>query len=76
MTDHTVHSYDDGSASNGVPTFHTSSPRLADDVQFLVQSLGGTATHSVRSDHRGFRDMHVLNVALPESMPISGYREN
>ena len=54
----------DGSASGGVASFHTSSPGLANDVIFLVQSLGGTATHNIKPDHRGFRDMHVIHMMM------------
>ncbi len=55
----------DGSASGGVASFHSSSAQLAADVRFVVESLGGTATHNVKPDHRGYRDMHVLHVCLP-----------
>lgn len=55
----------DGSASGGVASFHTASAGLAEDVRFLVQSLGGTATHNVKPDARGYRDMHVLHLCLP-----------
>lgn len=59
----------DGSASNGGnPTFHTCSRQLADDVRFLVQSLGGTASLNTRPDHRGFRDMYVIYLTLPDGM--------
>lgn len=59
----------DGSASNkGYPTFHTCSKQLADDVRFIVQSLGGTANLNVRPDHRGFRDMYVIYMVLPDDM--------
>lgn len=55
----------DGSAANsGAKSFHTSSPFLADDVKFLVQSLGGTATVNIKKDARGFRDQHVLHLNL------------
>lgn len=54
----------DGSASGGVASYHTCSARLADDVRFLVQSLGGTATLNVKPDHRGYRDMYVLHLSL------------
>lgn len=59
----------DGSASNGgSASFHTSSPRLAEDVRFLVQALGGTATINTKPDKRGHRDQHVLHIAL--NMPV------
>lgn len=54
----------DGSASGGVASFHTCSQRLAEDVRFLVQAHGGTATLNVKQDRRGFRDMYVLHIAL------------
>ncbi len=66
----------DGSASGGVASFHTCSVRLADDVIFIVQSLGGTATHNVKSDRRGYRDMHVLHLAMPDGMcPFNSARK-
>ena len=55
----------DGSASGGTCTFHTCSKELADDVRFIVQSLGGAASLNVKPDHRGYRDMHCLHVVLP-----------
>lgn len=58
----------DGSASGGVASYHTTSARLADDVRFLVQSLGGTATLNVKPDARGYRDIYVLHLAL--GMPV------
>lgn len=61
----------DGSASNnygGSASFHTSSQGLAEDVRFIVESLGGTATHNIKKDARGFRDQHVLHIAL--DMPV------
>ncbi len=58
----------DGSASGGVASFHTSSLRLALDMLFLVQALGGTATHNVKPDARGYLDMHVLHLTLTEGM--------
>jgi len=58
----------DGSASGGTVTYHTCSRQLADDVRFVVQSLGGAASLNVKPDHRGFRDMYCLHVALPSNM--------
>lgn len=60
----------DGSASSSVVTFHTGSPRLAEDVMFIVQSLGGTATHNVKKDHRkeSYLDLHVLHIVMPKSI--------
>ncbi len=58
----------DGSASGGVASFHTCSMKLAEDVRFLVQSLGGTATHNVKRDRRGHRNMQVLHMTLPDGM--------
>ena len=55
-------------AKSGAASFHTTSPRLADDLKFLVQSLGGIAIHSVSADARGYRDRHRLQIALPSGM--------
>lgn len=58
----------DGSAANGgAASFHTSSAGLAEDVRFLTESLGGTATLNVKKDKRGYKDQHVLHLALPPS---------
>ncbi len=60
----------DGSASNaGAASFHTSSEGLAEDVRFLVQSLGGTATFNVKPDARHYKDQFVLHLAL--TAPLS-----
>ncbi len=56
----------DGSASGGTCTFHTCSKQLADDVRFIVQSLGGAAFLNTKPDSRGFRDMYCLHVVLPK----------
>lgn len=58
----------DGSASGGQITFHSCSERLADDVRFIVQSLGGIASKVCKPDHRGYRDMFVINFTLPQDM--------
>lgn len=58
----------DGSGSGGVASFHSSAKQLSDDVRFLVESLGGTATQNVKPDARGYRDMWVLHIMLP--MPV------
>jgi hypothetical protein len=55
----------DGSATGHAASFHTSSPRLAEDVRFIVQSLGGTATHNVKPDSRGYKTMHDVHLMLP-----------
>lgn len=60
----------DGSASGGTTTYHTCSERLANDVRFIVQSLGGVASLNVKPDHRGFRDIYVLHLSIPEYMPL------
>lgn len=57
----------DGSASGKVASFHTSSPKLAKDVLFVVRSLGGNATYNVKPNPV-YRDMYVLHIALPEGM--------
>jgi hypothetical protein len=59
----------DGSGSGGVASFHNTSEQLAKDVIFIVQSLGGTATHNIKPDKRGFKDVHVLHIVLPQGMP-------
>jgi len=41
----------DGSTTGSCIEFSTSSPRLSEDIIFLVRSLGGTATHSCESAH-------------------------
>lgn len=56
----------DGSASGGVASFHTSSGKLAQDVKFLVQSLGGVVTHNMKPNSKGYDDMNVLHIALPD----------
>jgi hypothetical protein len=59
----------DGSAANGgSASFHTSSRALAEDVRFLVQSLGGTATLNVKADARGHKDQFCLHLALPSDV--------
>lgn len=58
----------DGSATGGAASFYTSSRRLAEDVRFIVQSMGGTATHNVKPDYRGYKDIHAVHVALPRGM--------
>ncbi len=57
----------DGSVANGgFPTFHTSSPGLAQDVIDLVRSLGGVASSAVKADHRGFKDQHIVYIRINE----------
>jgi ATP-dependent DNA helicase RecG len=46
--------------------FSTSSPRLCDDVRWLVESLGGTARHSTRETSRLLH--HRISVALNETI--------
>lgn len=55
----------DGSASGGTCTYHTCSKELAENVRFIVQSLGGSASLNVKPDRRGYRDMYCLHVTLP-----------
>lgn len=55
----------DGSSSGGTCTYHTCSQKLAKDIRFLVQSLGGSASLNVKPDHRGYRDMYCLHIVLP-----------
>lgn len=56
----------DGSASGGTLTYHTCSRTLADDVRFLVQSLGGRASLNTKPDHRGYRDMYCLHIVFAD----------
>ncbi len=60
----------DGSAgkSQGSCAYYTSSKQLADDVRFLVNSLGGYATLKIKKDKRGFRDQYVVFVILPKDI--------
>lgn len=44
----------------------TSSPQLADDIVFLVQSLGGIARRRLKATPR--RDAHVITISLPRGM--------
>lgn len=53
---------------SGGASFHTSSPQLADDVVFIVQSLGGLCWRSVKSDARGYRDQHCVQVSMPHGV--------
>jgi len=63
----------DGHAQdNGGSAFHTSSKALSEDVAFIVRSLGGMASVSVRSDARGYRDQHYVQVTLPP--PLNPFR--
>jgi hypothetical protein len=60
----------DGSAANGgMPTFHTASEKLCNDVKELVRSLGGSVSHTVKRDHRGFRDQYCLYINMPDQFP-------
>jgi hypothetical protein len=59
----------DGSVNRcGVSGFYTSSMKLANDVRFLVQSLGGRAHLNVKPDARGYRDQYAIHLVLPEGM--------
>lgn len=51
---------------NGACVYYTVSKKLADDVQFLVQSLGGTATRSLKPTNR--LTCHVIFLRLPEGV--------
>lgn len=58
----------DGSATAGNASFYSSSLQLAEDVRFLAQSLGGSATINCKPDRRGYRDIYAVHVALPAGM--------
>ena len=59
---------DGSSSSPGSHTFHTCSTQLADDVRFLVRSLGGKAHKAIKKDKRGFLDQIVIYICLPDGM--------
>lgn len=51
----------DGSASNnGLPSYHTSSILLAENIRFLGESLGASVTMDVKKDKREYKDQYVL----------------
>lgn len=58
----------DGCATGNRVSFHSSSRHLAEDVRFIVQSLGGTAHWNVKPDARGYKDQYALQIYLPSSM--------
>ena len=59
----------DGYCSDfGGASFHTSSAILADDVQFVVRSLGGMCWHAIKCDPRGYRDQHCIQISLPDGV--------
>lgn len=58
----------DGSINNGTATYHTCSKKLADNVRFLVQGLGGLATLNTKPSNRGYRDMYVLHIKMPREI--------
>lgn len=61
----------DGSAAkSGAVSYYTCSHELALDVQFIVQSLGGTAIMSKRCDARGYRDQYVLHIAMSNGIQL------
>ena len=47
--------------------FGTSSDRLADDVVFLIESLGGVARRRLKKIS-GYRDAHLITVSLPSGV--------
>lgn len=59
----------DGSGCNKTLTFTSTSKKLSMDVRFLVESLGGRATYTVKHDKRGFKDCHCLQISTPENLP-------
>jgi hypothetical protein len=62
----------DGSANAGVVSFVSISKQLAEDVRFIIQSLGGTATINYkpcRSDKFKSRNgTYVVHLAVPDGM--------
>jgi hypothetical protein len=60
----------DGSATGGAASFYSSSLRLAEDVRFIVQSLGGSATINRKPDARGYRDQYDVHLMLPTGAPF------
>ena len=62
--------------SNYKQTYHTISKQLAEDIVFLVQSLGGTArinyktnrTYKYKGQIRSCRDSYDINIKLPENI--------
>lgn len=59
----------DGHANcHGGASFHSNSKQLADDVAFIVRSLGGIAYRNVKPDARGYADQYMITVVLPDGM--------
>jgi LAGLIDADG-like domain len=50
---------------DGAVVFSSSSLQLADDVSWLVHSLGGVLRRHETPDKRGFRTMHIVRFRLP-----------
>jgi hypothetical protein len=67
----------DGWTCYNVLGFSSSSEQLCDDVQFLIESLGGTATkrtdrnitYKYKGEIRKGRDAYTLTINLPENVP-------
>lgn len=67
----------DGSTYDGTVEYCTSSPQLAKDVQFLVQSLGGTAPIGIKKTKYTYKDeqktgldAYRLNISLGHYCPF------
>lgn len=68
----------DGYAGDRATEFCTTSKQLADDVRFLVESLGGIARRKIKSaptyihngEKRIGRTAYRLNIKLPMGMPL------
>ncbi len=72
----------DGWTTDGMAGYSTSSSRLADDLQFLVCSLGGYARRHLKTgvgykDGNGnfieCRDAHVMAISLPDELDFPFY---
>jgi hypothetical protein len=60
----------DGSACSGQAHFVSASKRLAEDVRFIIESLGGTATFRFRPSKKGVGTYIVCAALPPHIMPF------